>query len=131
MIKSVRIAFSISFVLLFFVSCVTQRRQECNARTVEQHTGAHSRDSIFVVDSVLVRERSDTVYLTRTRIQYREHLRIDTLWRIDTLISVKEVVKEVKNKSNGYKYFIVALIVILFLLYVGKRKITDIFLKEL
>lgn len=51
------------------------------------------RDSIFVLDSVFVREAHDTVYITRWRTEYKEALRIDTLnvERIDTLIRIVEV----------------------------------------
>lgn len=51
------------------------------------------RDSIYVLDSVFVREAHDTIYITKWRTEYKEALRIDTLniERIDTLIRIVEV----------------------------------------
>lgn len=40
----------------------------------------HSRDSIFVRDSVTIHEKGDTVWLTRWRTEYRDRIRIDTAY---------------------------------------------------
>lgn len=37
------------------------------------------RDSIYVLDSVFVRSKSDTVFFERWRVEYKEALRVDTL----------------------------------------------------
>lgn len=54
------------------------------------------RDSIYVLDSVFVREVHDTVYITRWRTEFKEALRVDTfnVERIDTLNTVVEVEKK-------------------------------------
>jgi hypothetical protein len=51
------------------------------------------RDSIYVLDSIYVREAHDTVYITKWRTEYKEALRVDTLniERIDTLNTIVEV----------------------------------------
>lgn len=51
------------------------------------------RDSIYVLDSVFVREAHDTIYITRWRTEYKEALRVDTfnIERIDTLNTIVEV----------------------------------------
>lgn len=53
------------------------------------------RDSIYVFDSVFVREAHDTVYITKWRTEYKEALRVDTfrVERIDTLNTIVEVEK--------------------------------------
>ena len=53
------------------------------------------RDSIYVLDSVFVREAHDTIYITRWRTEYKEALRVDTfnIERIDTLNTIVEVEK--------------------------------------
>ncbi|MBO7280552.1 MAG: hypothetical protein J6V00_05235 [Bacteroidaceae bacterium] len=53
------------------------------------------RDSIYILDSVFVREANDTIYITKWRVEYKEALRVDTLnvERIDTLITIVEVEK--------------------------------------
>lgn len=54
------------------------------------------RDSIFVMDSVIIREKADTVYVTRWRTEFREALKIDTLQvlRVDSVDTVIEVEKK-------------------------------------
>lgn len=51
------------------------------------------RDSVYVMDSVIVKSKADTVYVTRWRTEYKEVLRIDTSLyeRVDTVITVKIV----------------------------------------
>jgi hypothetical protein len=53
------------------------------------------RDSVFVRDSVLIREKGDTVYRDRWRVEYRERVLRDTAWieRNDTITNVVEVEK--------------------------------------
>lgn len=54
------------------------------------------RDSIYVLDSIYVREAHDTIYITRWRTEYKEALRVDTfnVERIDTLNTIVEVEKK-------------------------------------
>ena len=54
------------------------------------------RDSIHVLDSVIIAGKNDTVYLTRWRIEYREALKVDTFVQVkrDTTFVTKEVEKE-------------------------------------
>jgi hypothetical protein len=54
------------------------------------------RDSIYVRDSVLIRTKADTVYVTKWRTEYRETLKIDTflVQRVDSINTVVEVEKE-------------------------------------
>ena len=54
------------------------------------------RDSIYIMDSVIVKSKADTVYITRWRTEYNEALRIDTLLRerIDTMTVEKTVEKQ-------------------------------------
>lgn len=53
------------------------------------------RDSVYVMDSVIVKSKADTVYVTRWRSEYKEILKIDTLIseRVDTL-TVEKVVEK-------------------------------------
>ena len=51
------------------------------------------RDSVFVRDSVTIREQGDTVYRDRWRVEYRERVLRDTAYigKSDTLIITKVV----------------------------------------
>ena len=53
------------------------------------------RDSIYVRDSVLIRTKADTVYVTQWRTEYREALKVDTflVQRVDSINTVVEVEK--------------------------------------
>ena len=54
------------------------------------------RDSVYVMDSVIVKSKADTVYITRWRTEYKEALRIDTSLyeRVDTIVVEKTVEKQ-------------------------------------
>ena len=57
------------------------------------------RDSIYVLDSVFVQGRNDTVFKTRWRIEYREALKVDTFFieRSDTINRVVEIEKKLSK----------------------------------
>jgi hypothetical protein len=90
------------------------------------------RDSIFVMDSVIIREKADTVYVTRWRTEFREVLRMDTLQvlRVDSVNTVVEVEKKLsrwqKTKMDvgaGVLYAVPILIAVgLFILYRKLKK---------
>lgn len=54
------------------------------------------RDSVYVMDSVIVKSKADTVYVTRWRTEYKEALRVDTLLceRVDTFTVERITEKE-------------------------------------
>lgn len=83
------------------------------------------RDSIRVLDSVIVAGSNDTIYLTRWRVEYREALRVDTLIQIkrDTTYITKEVERELTavqeltmNIGNGVLWA-VPIMIALYILY--------------
>lgn len=49
----------------------------------------HSRDSIHLHDSILIREKGDTVWMERWHTQYVERLRVDT-----TTVTVSDTIRE-------------------------------------
>lgn len=61
------------------------------------------RDSVFVRDSVTIREKGDTVYRDRWRVEYRERVLRDTVYigKSDTLIITKVV--EVATPLSWWK----------------------------
>lgn len=42
-------------------------------------------DSIHITDSIILREKEDTVYLTRWRTEYRDRLRVDSILIRDSI----------------------------------------------
>ena len=113
---NIRIVFSLVAVLLLVASCCTQR----TARTASLSNSSGEvrvvRDSVFVLDSVLLRERADTVFLTRIRTLYRDRLRTDTVWRCDTVYRVEERIVAVKEEG-GKLHSVLFFVALFFLLY--------------
>lgn len=60
------------------------------------------RDSIFVHDSVYIREKADTVFVTKWHTEFREFLKVDTLFveRVDSVNHVVEVERDFTNKET-------------------------------
>jgi hypothetical protein len=91
------------------------------------------RDSVFVRDSVLIREKGDTVYRDRWRVEYRERVLRDTVYfgKSDTLIITKVVEvatplswwKRVKISAGGVA---IAVLGVLAVLGVVKLKIKNL-----
>lgn len=57
-------------------------------------------DSVYQHDSIYIREKGDTVWYERWHTQYRDRLRIDTVYqaRVDTIAKPYPVIKEVEKK---------------------------------
>lgn len=119
-------------VLLALSGCRTQYVPVETVRVETERVVDIQRDSIYVLDSVFVREAHDTVYITKWRTEYKEALRIDTLniERIDTLIRIVEVeikltkVQQLKmDVGAGVLYAVPILIAVgLFVLYRKLKK---------
>lgn len=83
------------------------------------------RDSIYVLDSVFVREVHDTVYITRWRTEFKEALRVDTfnVERIDTLNTVVEVekkltkVQQLKMDVGAGVLWAIPILIVIFIIY--------------
>lgn len=83
------------------------------------------RDSIHVLDSVIIASKADTVYMNRWRIEYREALRVDTFVQVksDTTVVTKEVEKKLTkaqelaiNIGNGMLWAL-PIMIALYILY--------------
>lgn len=92
----------------------------------------HERDSIFILDSVIVKEKNDTVFVDRWRVEFREALRVDTFYvhRVDSVQTIVEVEKKLTrwqqtkmDIGGGVLYAVPILIAVgLFLLYRKLKK---------
>ena len=131
------------FRILFWVVVVTACCALFSCRTVQyvpvetvktetERVVDIQRDSIYVLDSVFVREAHDTVYITKWRVEYKEALRVDTfnVERIDTLNTIVEVEKKLTKWQQtkmdvgaGVMYAVPILIAVgLFVLYRKLKK---------
>lgn len=113
-------------------SCKTQYVPVETVRVETERVVDIQRDSIYVLDSIYVREAHDTVYITKSRTEYKEALRVDTFLveRIDTLNTIVEVEKKLTkvqqlkmDVGTGVMYAVPILIAVgLFLLYRKMKK---------
>ena len=122
----------LAVVLLCLVSCKTQYIPVETVRVETERVVDIRRDSIYVLDSVFVREAHDTVYITKWRVEYKEALRVDTfnIERVDTLNTIVEVEKKLTKVQQlkmdvgaGVMYAVPILIAVgLFVLYRKLKK---------
>lgn len=83
------------------------------------------RDSIYVLDSVFVRSKADTVFVERWRVEYKEALRVDTLhvFERDSINHVIEVEKsltwlqELKMDLGAGVMWVAPIVLILYIVY--------------
>lgn len=85
----------LALAVLCMMSCTTTQYVPVETvRTDSVRIVDVRRDSVYVMDSVIVKSKADTVYVTRWRTEYKEVLRIDTFLceRVDT-VTVEKVVE--------------------------------------
>lgn len=104
--KTVKYLFVSAFVLMATVSCTTTRY----VPVVEHHTDTlrlsrNIRDSIYVHDSIHVREKGDTVIVERWHTRYREKLAHDTIYksRVDSIPAPYPVEKKVEKELTWWQ----------------------------
>lgn len=90
-------------VVIMMVGCKTVEYEYIPVETVRTDTVyiAHIvTDSVYQHDSTYIKEKGDTVWYERWHTQYRDRLRIDTVYqaRVDTIEKPYPVIKEVEKK---------------------------------
>jgi hypothetical protein len=102
--------FIIVLVLVFITGCLTA----CSPRIVERverltdtcYVSRQQRDSIYLRDSVYVREKGDTILMERWHTAWRERVRTDTVivQRTDS-IPMPYIVEKLVEKSKPTKWW--------------------------
>lgn len=115
------------FVLTLFVNCSTRFVPVETVRIDSVRVVDVRRDSVHVLDSVVIAGKNDTVYVTRWRVEYREALRVDTCIRVlnDTTFVTKEVERElteVQELALNIGYGVLWAVPVLVALYILYRK---------
>lgn len=114
--------FKISLLLLVLVSCSTQLKTSSVVDSSERYAGHIMRDSIYLYDSIYVRESADTVFIVKNSVTYRDKLRTDTLWCCDTVVEFREIVVNANDTGSAKKNYLwcfAIIILLLFLLWKG------------
>ena len=107
------------FTLFFFVMVVLCCISSCTTTqyvpVVEYHTDTliqkmTQRDSIYLHDSTIVREKGDTVLIERWHTKYRDREVHDTVYqsRIDSVPAPYPVTEYVERKMSGIDKFLIA-----------------------
>lgn len=87
---------ALTVVVLCLAGCKTRHITSESVKTDMQYIDRFHRDSIFIRDSVYIREKGDTIYLTKWRTEYRDRFIRDTIYitKTDSINTIVEVVKE-------------------------------------
>ena len=121
----------LALAVLCMMSCTTTQYVPVETvRTDSVRIVDVRRDSVYVMDSVIVKSKADTVYVTRWRSEYKEALRVDTFLveRIDTLNTIVEVEKKLskwqqtKMDVGAGVLYAVPILIALFILYRRLKK---------
>ena len=99
------------FILcLFLCGCTTTKYVEVEkVRTDTTYITQHQRDSIWMHDSILVREKGDTVWFEKWHTKYIEKQIRDTLYSAthDTIPVICEVEKEVPAQLSSWQKLLI------------------------
>lgn len=75
-----------------------------SVRTDSLYISQWKHDSIYVQDSVLVREKGDTIFISKTQYKYIERCLHDTLWQTHTdSIAVPYPVEKQLSRTDRLK----------------------------
>ena len=117
--KTIKRIILCSLLFLLVISCITSRQREEQLSRHDMYAERIVRDSIFLHDSVSLLRRADTVFLEKIRTLYRDRVRVDTVFRYDTLYRDSNTVVEKKTYSSFSLFPMIALVSILILLIMG------------
>ena len=124
----------IAFLLILTGGCRTAETTIVSASdsVYSRHEAERVRiDSVFIrsIDSIILREKADTVFLERVRLEFRDRYRHDTVTVFDTLRSVRDSIvyierirtdesKTAGRKIKGWVVGLIALAMVLGVAYI-------------
>ena len=113
--KATKIYFSLLLMLL--LSCRSYDRSAAEYSSSKNFVDKFLRDSVVLHDSVIIRERADTVFFTKYKTVYKEVLKCDTVAICDTLYVERVVSVENEGKKGPAWRSIIVLALVVFLLW--------------
>ena len=103
----------VSAFLLMFVGCRAHETTISERISTGTHIARVLVDSVVLKDSIVIREKCDTVFYTKYRTLYKERVKVDTVIKCDTVYSERLV--SVKEKENGKAlWWLIVLLIVVF-----------------
>lgn len=104
---------AVSLFLLLVVGCRAYETTVSDRVSTSTHIERVLVDSVVLRDSIVVRERCDTVFYTKYRTLYKERIKVDTVVRCDTIYAERMISVEKKEKNRVLWWLIIPLIAVL------------------
>lgn len=99
----------ILYILFTLVGCTTTKYIPVEKIKIEYRNNIE-RDTLIVKDSVLHKEKGDTIFIEKYKVLYKTKFKTDTILRIDTVPIIKEV--QVYREVNKIKHWQKTLMII-------------------
>ena len=100
----------VSTALLLLVGCRAIDTAMVERASTSTHTGRVLVDSIMLKDSIVIRERCDTVFFTKYRTLYKERVLCDTIIKCDTIYTERTVTVKEKSSSKALWWLLLPVI---------------------
>jgi hypothetical protein len=84
------------------------------------------KDSIYLRDSIFVRQTDDTVFVVKYKYLYKTQIRVDTIIKVDSINVPYEVVRTVTKTQKGFFFYFGIFAILSCLIYI-KIKISKFF----
>lgn len=102
--RTVKVLYSLFALLL--LGCTSHKGFTTENLVSSSRHERLSRDSVYVRDSVFLREKADTVFYTKYRTFYKEKILRDTVIKCDTVFCEKVITLE-KDDGGGFCWWLV------------------------
>ena len=106
-------------IILIFFSCSCARTVYVPVESIRtEYKTKLERDSVYLYDSVFVRQTTDSVFIDRYKYLYKTQIRVDTVIQVDSIQVPYEVVSTVTETQKGFFYWLGVCTLIFALLYI-------------
>ena len=103
----------VSALLLLLAGCKVQESATTDRTSANTRIERVFADSVVVRDSIVVREKCDTVFFTKYHTLYKERVRTDTVIKCDTVYAERMVTVKEKEENSVLWWLIIPVIAVL------------------
>lgn len=126
-IRYIILLFIYIFILILFNSCKTLNNVKIEKEYVHDTitTELTKRDSIYFQDSIIIRDKGDTVFVDKWHIRYKDKIQYRDSIQVKVEYKDREVIKEVVKKEKWYRqpiYWVSGFMGLLIILLMKLRK---------